>query len=188
MRPEDIPSIVPPPPQPALEPDSEISTPQTFEATWSPSKVAALDPDTLTLSKRLPRGWDRVQHAPSTEQSRFKAVWKRYELRAQPAPTKAAPSLEPTTDAEETIDIRPASPERVVKRLRVAGPRQSRPSIASAANEKKASGYIETKWERRRSVLTRMNCQRVLDLPVSNTMNRENTNPTRLRPCADRFG
>src|SRR6266480_1475148 len=126
-----------------VSPVESTSAPPSFNASWSPSKTAALGPTNLPVAK-TPRAWDRKPCNPSAEQSRIKKVWKRYELRAQPQ-TQQAPTK--TNNGE-----RPHL-EKVVKRLRLQSPRNDgETSPNSKAN------YAPTMWERRRSRGTGRKC------------------------------
>ena len=82
---------------------------QPFEATWSPSKSGALDTDSLQILKRAPRAWERAPHSPAAEESRFKKVWKRYELRSQITGEPVEPFEEPQDVWEYTRFTRESS-------------------------------------------------------------------------------
>lgn len=122
----------------------------TFDARWSPSRsIPALDPAKLTLTKREPRLWERAPHKPTSQDSRFKVVWKRFEFRQTLRSAQSIPPLHSTPILDDSIIGRgaPKSPERAVKRLRVAS--------VSFSQTKELDGeanYIPTKWERRRSI------------------------------------
>jgi hypothetical protein len=116
------------------------SAPPSFNASWSPSKTAALGAANLPVAK-APRAWDRKPCNPSAEQSRVKKVWKRYELRAQ-RQTQQMPAPSATTRSNSE----PPPSEKVVKRLRL----QSPCSDGEAPPNSEVS-YAPTRWERRRS-------------------------------------
>ena len=117
-----------------------ISAPPSFNASWSPSKTAALGTTNLPVTK-VPRAWDRKPCNPSTEQSRVKTVWKRYELRPQ---RQSQQTLAPS--ATKRSNSEPPPSEKVVKRQRLQSPR----SDGETSPNFKAS-YAPTRWERRRS-------------------------------------
>jgi hypothetical protein len=134
-------------------PDATTSIPPaesvqpSFNASWSPSKTAALGPVNLPVAK-APRAWDRKPCNPSTEQSRVKKVWKRYELRAQPQTQQM-----PTSPTTKRSNSEPPPSEKVVKRLRLQSPLSDG---ETSLNSK--SSYAPTRWERRRSRGTGRKC------------------------------
>jgi hypothetical protein len=112
----------------------------SFNASWSPSKTATLEPVNLPVAK-APRAWDRKPCTPSAEQSRVKKVWKRYELRAQSHREQT-----PAPPATKRCNSEPPPSEKVVKRLRLQSPR----SDGGTSPNSKAS-YVPTRWDGQRS-------------------------------------
>lgn len=123
-----------------ISPAESTSAQPSFNASWSPSKTAALGPVNLPVTK-APRAWDRKPCNPSAEQSRVKMVWKRYELRAQ-RKTQQMPAPQTTNRSNSE----PPPKEKVVKRLRLQSPR----SDGETSPNSKAS-YAPTRWDRRKS-------------------------------------
>jgi hypothetical protein len=112
-----------------------------FETAWTPSKRSALDTATFQISKPAPRAWQRTPHSPVALESRFKKVWKRYELR----------SLN-YDDSGSQASAR--SPGRAVKKLRINSPKPAPVEIRAMRNARQSSStrFVATKWDRRRSV------------------------------------
>jgi hypothetical protein len=115
--------------------------PHSFEAAWSPSKRNALDTTTFHISKPAPRAWQRTPHSPVANESRFKKVWKRYDLRSlhgdDPRPHNSA-----------------RSPGRAVKKMRINSPKPAPTELRAMRNARQSSStrFVATKWDRRRSV------------------------------------
>jgi hypothetical protein len=150
-----------PPPSPRMDGrHSSAPPPSTFPVSWSPSRTVALDPANLTITKREPRAWERAPRQPNSHDSRFKVVWKsvqRYDLR--PRAPSTMPPLHSTPILDDSIisSGRIKSPERAVKRLRVDF--VSARTMAEAAIPSRdlgATGFVGTKWQRRRSSLPSM--------------------------------
>jgi hypothetical protein len=131
---------------------SSAPPPSTFPTSWSPSRTVALDPANLILTKRDPRPWERAPHQPTSQESRFRIVWKRYELRSRPSgqvpPLHSTPILDDTALARG----RAKTPERAIKKMRVsAGALMSmKEDVVSLADEG-LNGFVATKWQKRRS-------------------------------------
>jgi hypothetical protein len=140
--------------RPVLDPRGPVLRPtntNTFTASWSPSKATVLDPASLPIPKAH-RAWERAEQVPQAEGSRFKKVWKRYELRVGPEETTLEAAQGECQVIEEDLD----SPARVVKKLRVKSPRKRGGREADDAHDEK---YHEpTRWarDRRRSGFRRM--------------------------------
>lgn len=131
---------------------SSAPPPSTFPTTWSPSRTVALDPANLIITKRDPRPWERAPHQPTSQDSRFRIVWKRYELR--PRASSRVPPLHSTPILDDTAIARSKarSPERAIKRMRVsAGALLAMKQETLSLEGELSNGFIATKWQKRRS-------------------------------------
>ncbi|KAF2400964.1 hypothetical protein EJ06DRAFT_415253 [Trichodelitschia bisporula] len=119
----------------------------SFQAPWSPSKAPSLGVDNLPLPK-VHRAWERAPQRPMAHQSRVKQVWKRYNLRSRVAP---ADSTTPGMEGQERAN---ASPQRVVKKLRLDESVRAR-SATSDQMDDQAPLQAATQWEARDETLNR---------------------------------
>jgi hypothetical protein len=128
---------------------STLNPTNAFTASWSPSKATALDTASLPITKAH-RAWERAPQSPQAEHSRFKKVWKRYELRSGPDGTTREVVFEQLEPESEGLD----SPTRVVKKLRIKSPRPH--GGDKQADELSEKNHEPTRWDRRRRSLRRM--------------------------------
>ena len=116
--------------------------PSTFTASWTPSKAAAFDANTVPLSK-VPRAWERKPSQSKSDNGKAKTVWKRYQLRSQPGG-----SPEGKIDVQKNEEPGARSPAKVVKKARVASPVKGDGEGASTRGRRKSSA---TRYDRRKS-------------------------------------
>ncbi|KAF2842092.1 hypothetical protein M501DRAFT_385087 [Patellaria atrata CBS 101060] len=124
-----------PPQSPPRVPES------TFDTAWLEEDTEFLQP---TTRPKAHKAWERKAYSPYARQTKYRKVWKRYDLRTRAGQReqKSNADKEGTTSAKGDMN---RSPEKVVKRIRLA-------SILGARVEKPDAGAAATRWDRRRSL------------------------------------
>lgn len=136
----------------------EIQPASTFQQTWSPSTVDALDPSQLQLPK-VRRAWERKAQSPSDKDARYRKVWKRYGLRTPSGESVDAVKPRP---ANSKKTVKTDSRERAVKRLCLKEEGDDAQEEEDTERRPSRVQYAGTKYDRRKSGYTRASIFRTL--------------------------
>ncbi|KAF2460408.1 hypothetical protein BDY21DRAFT_369426 [Lineolata rhizophorae] len=125
---------------------------------WSPGDATAFAPSILARPK-VHRAWERQPKSPFARKSRYRKVWRRYDLRStsrnrhateETAGGLSAHLADHVDECDETIAN--ASPsKRIVKKLRTG----ASAAMAKSTRIKGHAGFEGTRWDRRKSGLPR---------------------------------
>ncbi|EKG13045.1 hypothetical protein MPH_09865 [Macrophomina phaseolina MS6] len=128
----DAPASTPPQQQQQEQP----TRPASFEATWDQQDASFLQPGAIPLPKAH-RAWERQPQSPFARNSRYRKVWKRYDLRSQPKTKLSAAEMNKKSPAK--------SPRKVVKKRALDAPLD--PNATPGKKGPKNKAFAPTQWE-----------------------------------------